>query len=102
MQLLNFYFYLNRQTKFKTTNPDPGIPDLDTLHVVPMKTIGFHACMKDVPFRKQGKLKIAAPDASKDYVGYWWDKKDQKQKWNEKVNEEDEYYYYLHPKYHDD
>ena len=84
------------------------LPDLDKLHVVPMKTIGFRACMRDVPFRKHGRLKIEAPDRPKApdgtdlYAGYWWDKKDKKQKWNEKVNDDDEYYYYLHPDYHDD
>ena len=90
---------------FKTSNKKvvADMPHLDKLHVVPMKTIGFRACMRDVPFRKQGRLKIEAPGGTDNYAGYWFDKKDKRQKKEgEKKHDDHEYYYYLHPDYHDD
>ena len=73
----------------------------NTFHVVPMKTIGFRACMKQVPFRKHGKLTIESPDAPEHYVGYWWDKKNQQPKYTNTKDSEDEYYYFLNPTYLD-
>ena len=73
----------------------------NNFHVVPIKTIGFHACMKRVPFRTKGKLVIPAPEASNNQLGYWWDKKNKFKK--EKRNYSyDEYYYYLNPTDSDD
>ena len=66
-----------------------------------MKTIGFRACWKDVPFRKHGKLDIKAPDEPDVYQGYWWDKTGQNQKQENSDPDNDEYYYYLNPKWHD-
>ena len=84
----------------------------DNFYVVPMKVIGFRPCQKHVPFMRSGKMIVMDPQEEDHYIGYWWDKENERQLpagktplsnntgvWGD--YRDYEYYYNLHQNYVD-